>query len=107
MNVEETLEKLRQAAEHYADCKGRLVYLQHYRNAVLSRLMEHSQEPTVTGREREALASEDYRNFLDGLAAATTDEVNAHWALKTMEIRIDVWRTKQATERVERRGYGT
>lgn len=106
MNIDEFIAKYLQFTEHYADCKARLTYLQHYRQGVLARVSEKSDEPTVTGRERAALASEEYRNYLDGLSAAIVDEVNAHYRVKAEEMRFDHWRTSQATERAERKGYG-
>lgn len=61
---------------------------------------------TATMQEREARIHHSYVELLEGLRAATENAERLRWELEMAKIGFEVWRTKRADERVERRGYG-
>lgn len=105
MNIEHYIQAVREAAEDWAMKKAELVHMEHWRRALLARLALDSDAPSVSGRETEALASESYKTYMDGLKVAVEEEAKALWALKRAEMKVDLWRTQQATQRMERKAY--
>lgn len=105
MELESYLHAVREASASWAKSKGHLVYLEHYRRALIAILMKGSSEKSAAAQEREALASQEYLDFLEGLSAAVEDEANRHWALKRAEMKVELWRTQQANQRMERKAY--
>lgn len=105
MDIEHYIQAVREAADHYAVAKSELIYMEHWRRGLLARLAQESDAPSVSGRETEALASEAYKTYLEGLKVAVEEEVKAQWALRRAEMKVDLWRTQQATQRMERKAY--
>lgn len=105
MDIEHYIQAVREAASHYAEKKAELTYMEHWRRGFLARLSKDSEATSVSGQERDALASEAYKSFLDGLRVVVEEEEVAKWALKRAEMKVDLWRTQQATARLERKAY--
>lgn len=108
LDIERYIHAVRECAEEWASAKSQLVYLTHYRQSLLAKLYYQAppSEKSVSSREKWAQASDDYAEFLTGLKVAVEQEANTHWKLKRAEMKVELWRTKQATERLERKGYG-
>lgn len=108
-HMEEMLERFRQLADRVADWKPRREYLDEYKKSLLSLLMKDAERSGVTsavGQERDARCRPEYLKLLDELQSAMKEEVKALYHLKAVEIEIEVWRTKSANARAERRAYG-
>ena len=58
-------------------------------------------ELDVTAAERRA-----YQKLLEDLRVAVHDEEKVRYHLKAVELEIEIFRTKSANERAERRAYG-
>jgi len=110
MDIEHYLHAVREAAQTYATAKATATYMEPYRRAVIALQMKVAEGEGVTSaaaQEREALASHAYELHLKGLRVAVEEEAVALWALKRAEMKIEMWRTEQATKRTEMKGYGT
>ena len=108
-NMEEMLERFRQLAERYAPAKAKREYLDEYKKSLLALLMKDAERNGVTsaaGQERDARARGEYLDLLTNLQEALHEEVKIQYHLKAVEIEIEVWRTKSANQRAERRAYG-
>lgn len=105
MDLERYLQAVRDAAEEWAQAKSNLVFLEHYRRALLAKLMKDSGEKSAAAQERDALASEMYGAHLEALREAVKEEAVMHWTLKRAEMKVELWRTQQATARLERKAY--
>ena len=108
-NMEEMLERFRQLAERYAPARAKREYLDEYKKSLLSLLMKDAERGGVTsaaGQERDARCRPEYIALLDDLQTAMHEEVKIQYHLKAVEIEIEVWRTKSANSRAERRAYG-
>ena len=106
-SVEKRLIELRELAAKFAEARGQQVYLEEFKKSKLSMLMKKYEKdyPTAAAQEREARADPEYIELLQGLRAATEDAERSRWDLKISEWGVDLWRTKQANERAEKRGY--
>ena len=107
LDIERYIQAVRDCATAWATAKGKLIHLTHYRQALLAKLYYQAPptETSVGAREKWALASEEYKAFLQGLEAAVELEANTHWQLKRAEMKVELWRTQQATQRLERKAY--
>ena len=59
----------------------------------------------ANAQEREALADPEYIALLQGLAAAIEKEETLKWELEAARLEIEIWRTRQATERMTVRSH--
>lgn len=107
--IERRLTELRETAKKYAEAFAQREYLDEFKKSKLAMLMKTAERngfTTAAAQEREARAHADYLALLDGLKVATEAAEALRWELKIAEIGAEVWRTKQATARAERRAYG-
>lgn len=103
MKPEDHAEAIRAKAGDYAEAKAQRVYLEEYRRAKKALLMKDALLKGIeaaNAQEREALADPQYHTLLKGLAAATETEEKLKWELESHRLDIEIWRTKQATERM-------
>jgi len=54
----------------------------------------------VAAQERDALANPDYSLLIDELILAVKDEETLKFQLESSRLHIDVWRTREASERL-------
>ena len=107
--IEQRMAELRETAGKFAKAYAQVSYLEEFKKSKLALLMKKAEIDgftTAAAQEREARASDDYMELLEGLRAATEDSERLRWELKIAEIASEVWRTKQANMRAERKGYG-
>jgi hypothetical protein len=90
-------------ATRFAKAKSERVYLEEYRKSLKAILMKRSMEDTIGGQEREAYAHDEYKQLLEGLKVAIEMEERLRWDLIAAQARVEVWRTEQASARVEMR----
>ena len=109
MDIEELIERYRQLADRYAPARANREYIDEYKKTLLALLMKDAERGGVTsavGQERDARAHARYIELLDGLKAAVLEEEKIRYHMKATEWEIEIWRTKSANERAERRAYG-
>ena len=109
MDVEERLSTYRSLADQYAVAKAQRGYLEDYKKSLLAMLMKDAERKkvvSVAGQERDALCRDEYAELIKGLQTAVHDEEKLRFHLKAVEWEIEIWRTKEASQRAERRAYG-
>lgn len=107
--MEPLLARYRDLAEKYAPAKANREYLDEYKKSLLALLMkdaERSGATSAAAQERDSRGRKEYLDLLDQLKAAIEAEEKLRYHMKAVEIEIEVWRTRSANERVERRAYG-
>lgn len=107
--IERRMDQLRKTAKAFAAAFAQREYLDEFKKSKLAILMKKAEREgftTSAAQEREARASDDYLELLDGLKAAVETSEALRWELKIAEIGAEVWRSKEATRRAERKGYG-
>ena len=105
---EELIQLYRQAGQAYAKAKAECQTLEHYRHVVLSEQMalaEARGSKSIAAQDRDARTSAEYRVHLDGLKQAIMAEALRKTDLQASEYAIEVWRTEQANNRMERKSY--
>jgi len=109
IDIERTMAYLRDNAQAYAESKAARVYLQEFRKSKKALLqIEAEQKGIKTGQEREAYAyaHPEYILLLQGLQNAVEKEEYLSIMMDGCRMRIELYRTEQANERAERKGYG-
>jgi hypothetical protein len=82
-----------------AQAKAQRVYLTEFRKSKKALLMAQSPGKTAADREQYAYAHEDYLALLGGIKAAIEVEEDLAWKLEAAKIRVDIWRSQEASNR--------
>lgn len=109
MDMEHLIDQYRTLADKYAPAKATREYIEEYKKSLLALLMKDAERNSVTsaaGQERDARARTEYLELLNQLRDAVFEEEKLRYHMKAVEIEIDMWRTKEASARAERRMYG-
>ena len=86
-------------AGKYARAKAERVHIEEYRKSKKALLMAECPEKAVNAREQYAYSHPDYIALLDGLKAAVEVEEQLRWAQIAAQLRVEIWRSEQATNR--------
>lgn len=108
MNPEDAAEKIRELAPAFGQAKAQRTYLEDFRKVKLALLMKNAMVmglQAANAQEREALADPEYTELIKGLAAAVESEETLKWELESYRLNIEVWRTRQANERLQIRSH--
>lgn len=100
-NPERAIEYIFAHGKKLAKAKAERIYLEEYRKSLKAILMKKSGEQTSAAQEREAYSHPDYRELLNGLKEAVELEEEIRWGLVAAQARIEVWRSLEATNRIE------
>ena len=101
----EAIDFIFQNAPEYAKAKAERVYLEEFRKTKKALLMKDAMAKyeAANAQEREAYAHPEYQELLKGLQEAIEIEGELKWKLEAARMRVDIWRTEQATARAEGR----
>lgn len=86
-------------AGKYARAKAERVYIEEYRKSKKALLMGQCVEKAVNAREQHAYSHPEYVALLEGLKAAVEVEESLRWAQIAAQLRVEIWRSEQATNR--------
>jgi hypothetical protein len=89
-------------ANRYAQAKANRIFIEEFRKSKKALLMKDALArgyEAVNAQEREAYSDPEYIEILKGIKEATKQEEELKWLLEAARMRIDVWRTEQATAR--------
>ena len=87
----------------FAKAKSERVYLEEFRKSKKALLMQEAffaGVDTMAGLERDAYARQEYRDLLDGLKTAVEVEETLKWKMTAAQLRVEIWRTLQANNRL-------
>ena len=90
-------------AGKYAQAKAQRVYLEHFRSSKKALLMGQCVEKAVNAREQYAYSHPEYVALLDGLKAAVEVEESLRWAQTAAQLRVEIWRSQEASNRSQDR----
>jgi len=100
-NPHDAIDYIIRHAKKFAQAKADRIYLEEYRKSLKAILMKQSMEMAIGAQERDAYAHPDYIELLDGLKAAVEAEEKLRWDLIAAQARVEVWRSQEATNRME------
>lgn len=86
-------------AEKYSQAKAQRVYLEEFRKSKKALLMNQCDEKTVNAREQYAYSHPDYVSVIEGLRAAVEIEEELKWQQIAAQLRVEVWRSQEASNR--------
>ena len=86
-------------AGKFAAAKAQRVYLEEFRKSKKVLLMGQSDEKSAVSREQFAYSHPEYITLLEGLKAAIEVEENIRWHMTAAQLRIDIWRSQEASNR--------
>ena len=86
-------------SDQYAKSYARRVALEHYIKAEKAVQMIASSQPSISGKEMEAQASQSFMDKIDELEKAAFAEKSAQTKIKGYELFIEVFRTESANNR--------
>lgn len=108
MTPEDAAETIRDKAPAYGEAKAQRVYLEEFKRSKRALLMKDAMllgEKAVNAQERDALADPEYLQLLKGLAVAIEREETLRWQIEAAKLDIEIWRTRQASERLVVRSH--
>ena len=86
-------------ASKFAQAKANRVFLEEFRKSKKALLMSQSTAEAANAREQFAYAHPEYVELLQGLKEAVETEEKLKWELVAAQLRVDVWRTEEASNR--------
>lgn len=94
---------IRANSAKYGAAKAQRRYLEEFRKTKKALLMGECTDKAVNAREQFAYAHPDYQALLDGLKAAIEVEETLGWMMRAAEIRVEIWRSSEASNRMQDR----
>ena len=108
MSPEKHAEFIGNFASNYAQAKSSRIGIELKLKTTKAHLMQQafaSGVRQVAAQERDALANPDYTLLIDELILAVKDEETLKFQLESSRLHIDVWRTREASERLAIRSH--
>lgn len=107
---DESLEKalcfIRDKAGELAEAKANRVYLEQFRKSKKAILFSQSSAKTMAEKENYAYSHSEYLDVLNGLREAVAIEEKLKFQMVAAQLKIEVWRSKNANNRFEMKQYG-
>lgn len=95
----EAVDFLLKNAGKYADAKATRVHLEEFRKSKKALLMNECTEKAANAREQYAYSHPEYIALLEGLRVAVAQEVELQWHQIAAQLRVEVWRSQEASNR--------
>ena len=100
--IEDELQKIEDIAPQYATAKALSFQAQEWKKTQRSILYSQAVGKTVADKEHWVAVQSAVAVANEGIAAAISNEEKLRWELKQAELKIEIWRTQQASARLER-----
>ena len=101
-DIEDELQKIEDIAPQYATAKALSFQAQEWKKTQRSILYSQAVGKTVADKEHWVAVQSAVAVANEGIAAAISNEEKLRWELKQAELKIEIWRTQQASARLER-----
>ena len=89
--------------EKYASAKANRIHIEEFRKSKKALLMNLCTAETVNAREQFAYSHPDYIQLIEGLKHAVEVEESLRWKMTAAQMRVEIWRSLEATARAEGR----
>lgn len=100
----DAVDYLMQNAEKFAEAKANRIYMEELRKTIKAELCKEAMAngyDAVNAQEREAYSHPKYKQHLIAIKDSVEIEEKMRWMMIAAEARIDVWRSLEASKRVE------
>ena len=95
----EAVDFLLKNAGKYAQAKANRIFLEEFRKSKKALLMNDCDEKAANAREQFAYSHPDYIGVLDGIKSAVAIEEELKWQQIAAQLRVEVWRSQEASNR--------
>jgi len=83
----------------YAKAKGELAQFEAFKHSLKAIEMSKSTANTIGAKEMDAYKSQPYQELCEAIGLATEEAEALRWQLIAAQLRVEIWRTEQATNR--------
>ena len=108
MRPEDAAQAIRDKAPLFGEAKAQRVYLEEFKRTKRALLMKDALTlgiEAANAQEREAYAHPSYQQLIRGLAEAIEKEETLRWELEAARLDIEIFRTREATNRLQDRAH--
>ena len=99
MNPHDEIQLIVDLIDDYAYLDAKLTALETYKSAIKAIEMKNSNQPSIAGKEMDALASDAFMGFIQQLEDVKQKHTSLKLKIETAKLKVEVWRTEQATNR--------
>lgn len=99
IDPQKAVDYIRDNADRFAQAKANRVYIEEFRKSKKAILMGESKAKSAVEREQYAYSHPEYLSLLEGLKAAVEIEEKVKWDMTAAQLRIEVWRSQEASNR--------
>ena len=93
------VEYIMKHSAEFAKAKAERVYIENYLRSKKSLIMAKSSAKSVAAAEADAYADPEYIGLLEGLKEAVEAEEKLKWMLTAAQLKVEIWRSQEATNR--------
>jgi len=93
------VEYIMKHSAEFAKAKAERVYIENYLRSKKSLIMAKSSAKSVAAAEVDAYADPEYISLLEGLKEAVEAEEKLKWMLTAAQLKVEIWRSQEATNR--------
>jgi hypothetical protein len=101
MEPEKIYESLVKAGDDWADAEAAADLLEQTRKTVLAKCMNDANGGSIASKEMNALASEEYESFLEGMVTARKAANKARVRYDSAKVLAELRRSQESTRRAE------
>jgi hypothetical protein len=108
MKPEQAAQTIRDKAAAFGEAKAQRVYLEEFRKSKKALLMKDALTlgiEAANAQEREAYAHPSYQQLIRGLAESIEKEETLKWEIEAARLDIEIWRSREATNRNQDRAH--
>ena len=101
MEIDNAAEQFRLLARAWAEADGEALRAEKLEKVVFSELVNQSNDGSVAKAEHSARAHSRYKDAVDRLVNSRTAANIARAEMDAMKLRVEIWRSRNATKRAE------
>lgn len=99
IDPQKAVDFIRDNAQRFGQAKADRMYIEEFRKSKKAILMGQCNAKSAVDREQYAYSHPEYLSLLDGLKAAVEVEERVKWEMTAAQLRIEVWRSQEASNR--------
>lgn len=108
-DIEKAINFYRDTSDDYAEALAQREYLKEFRKSKKAMLMNQAESKGITAANKQevyAYSHKEYIELIEGLKVAIYEEARLRHLTTAAKLKIEVWRTQQASMRNEKKMYG-
>jgi hypothetical protein len=99
INPHKELQFIADNVEAFAKADQELTASESWKSAIKAVEMDHSSQTSMAGKEMEAYASDEYRQWCNAHAKAKKNYTELKLKIELAKLSIEVWRSQEASNR--------